>query len=409
MKKIFTFFAALTLSVGLWAQDGVSRSDAIITIKQAAADAIAEIQSASSAESVKYIQDDAILNINQMKDFAIARINTAEERSFGLLIDWALTEINTIKNRALADIEAAIESQNTTQQTVSYLYPVYNDPNDVSKGIASWETTSVDATEVKSSYEQVTWDAGWYVVTGRNIILSKGAVCNGVVHLILADGAKLTATGREETGAEGVILTAGIQVSGEGNAITIYGQDEQSGQLIATGGMHSAGIGGSYISNGSNIIINGGTITATGGKNAAGIGGGIFKSGSNITINGGVVKATGGERVSNFPYGDAIGNGINSQTPSSNIYVADALTIKADNSNPPTTVIADTRTTATDIATDFVGKRYAIIEGITATGLINVNANSKFKTQNSKFIKDGQLFIRRGDKNYTIMGLITNH
>ncbi len=404
-KFLILSIALLTLSAGLWAQDGVSRSDAIITVKQAADDAIAEIQNASSSESVKYIQDEAILNINQMKDFAIARINTAEERSFGLLIDWALTEINTIKNRALADIEAAIESQNTTQQTVSYLYPVYNDPNDVTQGIASWETTSVDATEVKSSYEQVTWDAGWYVVTGKNVILSKGAVCNGVVHLILADGAKLTATGRQETGAGGVILTAGIQVSGEGNAITIYGQDEQSGQLIATGGMHSAGIGGSYISNGSNITINGGTITATGGKNAAGIGGGIFKSGSNITINGGVVKATGGERVSISPYGDAIGNGVNSETSSSNIYVADALTIKADNNNPPTTVIAETRTTATDIATDFVGKRYAIIEGITVTGLFDVNDNSNSLIQNPKFIKDGQLFIRKNGKNYTALGM----
>ena len=39
-----------------------------------------------------------------------------------------------------------------------------------------------------------TLNAGWYVVTGSNVQTGT-LTCNGEVHLILADGAKLTAAG----------------------------------------------------------------------------------------------------------------------------------------------------------------------------------------------------------------------
>ena len=47
---------------------------------------------------------------------------------------------------------------------------------------------------IGNASEPVTWFAGWYVVQGADITLTKGAVCNGAVNLILADDAKLTAT-----------------------------------------------------------------------------------------------------------------------------------------------------------------------------------------------------------------------
>ena len=139
------------------------------------------------------------------------------------------------------------------------------------------------ATATVVTNETGTLNAGWYVVTGE---VSRGRIyCNGPVHLILADGAKLTTRGGDRE--------AGINVSGAAT-LTIYGQSAQSGQLFAYGGNSGTGIGGGWRSSGSNITINGGKITANGGRYGAGIGGGSDCSGSNITINGGTVIATGG-------------------------------------------------------------------------------------------------------------------
>ena len=165
--------------------------------------------------------------------------------------------------------------------SASYIYPVYNDPEDITKGVEKWETETSDAFVINPSATSVTLgEAGkntWYVVTGTDVQLTSGAICYGNVNLILADGAKLTATG--EYGL------AGIQVSGEGNSLTIYGQKNQSGQLIAQGGSQAAGIGGGASGSGSNITINGVTVTANGRDGAAGIGGGTSGAGSNIIIN----------------------------------------------------------------------------------------------------------------------------
>ena len=177
-------------------------------------------------------------------------------------------------------------------ETVDYLYPVYNTDGVPTSGIKEWKTASVNATVVTDASEPVTWTAGWYVVKGSDVTLSQGAICSGNVHLILADGAKLTATGIAKT----LDSTPGIQVSGDGNSLTIYGQTAQTGILKATGKTYSAGIGGistNGLQDGSNITINGGTITADGGSQAAAIGGGLRGNGSNITINGGTVTAKG--------------------------------------------------------------------------------------------------------------------
>ncbi len=65
------------------------------------------------------------------------------------------------------------------------------------------------------------------------------------------------------------------------------------GNIVAEGGYHSAGIGGSD-STGGAIEINGGIIKATGGLGGAGIGGGFGNRGGNISINGGTIIATAG-------------------------------------------------------------------------------------------------------------------
>ncbi len=264
-------------------------------------------------------------------------------------------------------------------QNVSYLYPVYNTDGDATSRIKEWKTASVDATVVENASEPVTWTAGWYVVTGTDVTLSQGAICSGNVNLILADGAKLTATGIDDV----LNSTPGIQVSGDGNSLTIYGQTAQTGRLIATGKTYSAGIGGNGadgLRDGSNITINGGTVTANGGSQAAAIGGGLRGNGSNIIINGGTVTAKGsaagiggGNRGNGSNIiinggtvtarggdgSDGIGNGENPTTPSSNIFVATWCIVKAGSSLTPADVIENT---GSDLATSLEGKRNVTVE-----------------------------------------------
>ena len=232
---------------------------------------------------------------------------------------------------------------------------------------ANGQEQSIKTTEITS--ETSTLNAGWYVVTGE---VSRGNItCNGAVRLILADGAKLTATGGNNQ--------AGITVSGGGNSLTIYGQTAQTGQLIAKGGSQGAGIGGGFEGSGTNITINGGIIMATGGDCGAGIGGGDRGAGYNIIINRGVVTATGGNMASGIGGGfeqsgyditinggevtanggeDGAGIGGGIRGSGSNIRVAAALTVYSDNTTPPTNEISHTDN---DIAPYIVALRYVIV------------------------------------------------
>jgi hypothetical protein len=98
----------------------------------------------------------------------------------------------------------------------------------------------------------------------------------------------------------------------EGKTLTIDGTGSLNAHCGEGGGNgYAAGIGSEYEKSSGNIVILGGTITATGGLNSAGIGGSkgsIAKPRScgNITISGGNVMATGGQG------GQADGPGIGS-------------------------------------------------------------------------------------------------
>ena len=87
---------------------------------------------------------------------------------------------------------------------------------------------------------------------------------------------------------------------------------DTTGSLTATGGYHSAGIGGSDEHDGQ-VTITGGEITATGGNGAAGIGGGAGDTDAvggdgDVTISGGTITATGGSLGAGIG-GGAYGNG----------------------------------------------------------------------------------------------------
>ncbi len=124
--------------------------------------------------------------------------------------------------------------------------------------------TCATATVVESG--TTTWNAGWYVVNSDVTIADRIAV-NGDVHLILADGYTLTA----EKG-----------ISAYSKSLTIYGQKNGTGSLVATGADYGIDVYQSH------VTINGGTVEAeTTGSNGIGIG----AYGGEITVSGGTVTA----------------------------------------------------------------------------------------------------------------------
>ena len=171
------------------------------------------------------------------------------------------------------------------------------------------EQTANNVTVVESSTKE--WRDGWYVVNGTVTIGSRVTV-SGKVHLILADGASLTANGGINVAEDNSFSVYAQSVGENMGTLTATGQDDapmagigsefgdsvgtitiNGGNVTASGGENAAGIGGSQDGSGGNIIIHGGTVKATGGGGAAGIGG-SGGSGGTITINGGTVEATGG-------------------------------------------------------------------------------------------------------------------
>ncbi|MCQ2344551.1 MAG: T9SS type A sorting domain-containing protein [Paludibacteraceae bacterium] len=167
------------------------------------------------------------------------------------------------------------------------------------------------------------------------------------------NGGSVTANGNRGAGIGG-------GYSCDCSDITING-----GTVTANGGDEAAGIGGGDHGRGSDITINGGTVTANGGDKAAGIGGGRFAIGSDITINGGSVSASGAYGTS------GIGGGY--QSSGSDIFVSTTLRVKADNRNPPTTVIPNT---GSDLASSLACERYVKIETRT-TGIISADVNDE--------------------------------
>ena len=105
------------------------------------------------------------------------------------------------------------------------------------------------------------------------------------VRCLDGDGSEKTQTATEDDDVE----------NGSPNSLTIYGQQEGTGALTATGAMHGeSGIGGQYKENNSGAFtMNGGFVTAQGGGYAAGIGGAWDGVGLNVVFNGGYVEVTG--------------------------------------------------------------------------------------------------------------------
>ncbi|MGN1250860.1 MAG: beta strand repeat-containing protein [Candidatus Spyradocola sp.] len=145
----------------------------------------------------------------------------------------------------------------------------------------NWQTRTCDSATAVTSTD-TTWSDGWYVVNS-DVTNGNRIEVSGNVNLILADGFTLN-------------VTDGIHVP-SGSSLTIYGQANGTGKLVATAKTEAdggAGIGSNYTEDAGAITINGGIIEAKGYNGGAGIGGGHTTPCTSITINGGSVTATGG-------------------------------------------------------------------------------------------------------------------
>ena len=141
--------------------------------------------------------------------------------------------------------------------------------------------------------ETTAMTGGWYVVQDDFTVADR-ITTSGDVRLVLCNGATLTAE-------------KGISVR-DGNSLTIYGQDGNTGKLVANGwdeqisdaeqrrcagiGGDGWGLSGSETAKAGTIIIHGGDITATGAYDCAGIGRAYTGTAGAITIYGGKVTGT---------------------------------------------------------------------------------------------------------------------
>lgn len=225
----------------------------------------------------------------------------------------------------------------TTNNATVTLYAVWKDPN---------ETITSSTGEIKVYDGQTLTGEGGAnthvtIADGATVTLNgvtitsitndvnhnwAGITCEGDATIILADGTTNTVKGGYGE-YPGVYVPAGktltiqgdgsLNASSNGYAAGIgagYDTDMSCGNIIieggnitATGGSRSAGIG----SNCGNITISGGSVTATGGSHAAGIGAGKSRKCGDITISGGTINATGGD------YGAGIGAGYGDNSNSS--------------------------------------------------------------------------------------------
>ena len=142
--------------------------------------------------------------------------------------------------------------------------------------------------------------------TGGTWILAWGAGIGGGAK---QKGSNITINGGIITASSNIGAGIGGGNGGNGESIIINGGSVSAKSSIG------AGIGGGgYQGNGEYITINGGTITAKAGI-GAGIGGGYLKNGNNIIISNSLVSA-------DSLFGDAIGGGSESSSPSSNITIS---------------------------------------------------------------------------------------
>ena len=205
---------------------------------------------------------------------------------------------------------APIQISDTTMQK-AYSDCFFSDNDSYSLFIMDNTLYMTDAVKITADTRVLT--SGWYILS-ESVTLPEGEhiTVNGDVHLILCDGCELKIPSPDMNCA-GIELTDGGAL-GSSDSLTVYGQKNGTGSIVAYGGSGAAGIGSDNNEDSGKLTINGGMIMAYGGNNAAGIGGGRERDCGEVTIYGGTVTATGGSRAA------GIGNGYEGVGGTVNIY-----------------------------------------------------------------------------------------
>ena len=149
----------------------------------------------------------------------------------------------TAKADGTATITAkAGDKSATCEVTVTeYAANEYNEGSWDGTKVIFTKQTAASVTAVANSDADVTWDAGWYTVSG-NVTITGNVTLGAETHLILQDGATLTING---------------QLYCKTNDLYIYGQKKGDGKLNVTNNSGTA-----IISN-KHFDIHGGEVTAS--------------------------------------------------------------------------------------------------------------------------------------------------
>lgn len=186
------------------------------------------------------------------------------------------------------------------------------DNNITITGTSTGNTVTIDADKDQTAH-----------VTLENVEINASSTAQAAVEVTGSGDTNIELNG--DNTLTGDSYHAGLEHNKTDDSGTLTIQDEKNddgsakgsasdttGSLTATGGYHSAGIGGSDEHDGQ-VTITGGEITATGGNGGAGIGGGAGDTDAvggdgDVTISGGTITATGGSLGAGIG-GGAYGNG----------------------------------------------------------------------------------------------------
>lgn len=210
----------------------------------------------------------------------------------------------------LSTITEAFTAQNG--DTLTGTLDVENFPVKIS--IAKGATVMLDGVTINGTHSM---DYLWAGITckGDATIILKDGTTNKVTGfnneypgIYVPMGSTLTIKGGTQgtdsliAGSNGFAagIGAGLNHKSCGNIVI------QGGNIVATGGLYAAGIGGAYVSTCGDIEITGGNIKAKGGVGAAGIGGGRGANCGDINISGGTIIAEGGEDAAGIGGGGPI-------------------------------------------------------------------------------------------------------
>ena len=201
---------------------------------------------------------------------------------------------------------------------------VFNQIHDISTGDAAIPANEYWLISGTTTANKITIAEGSSAYL-KDVTIDRAGSCietTGMGYIYLVDGTTNTmdATSATDGSAAVYVTNAGM--------LTINGQKNGTGKLIARGDDGGAGIGSSKDAQDNEITILGGEIEAYGGENAAGIGTGECSSaatglvgGGGIAIKGGKVKAKGGTNAAGIGTGYANGSDPGKYPGCSAIYI----------------------------------------------------------------------------------------